>query len=113
MTVCDQATLQSSDTLIAMALDEDLGRRGDLTSLATVPAEAVADVNIVAREDGALSGVVLVERVYTALLERQGADASDVQVNVHVSDGQRIEVGTVVATVSGSIQILLSLTQCH
>ena len=108
MTTCDQATLKSADMLIGMALEEDLGSQGDLTSQATVPAEARANVNIVARDEGVLSGVVLVERVYAALAERHREDPSGVQVEVRVRDGQRMTPQTVVATVSGSVRTLLT-----
>ena len=105
---CDQETTQSADAIIAMALEEDLRDRGDLTSLATVPEDATASVNIVAREAGFLSGVVLVERVYAALAARSDSTASPVTVDIHVADGSQIEPQTMVATVSGSVRDLLT-----
>lgn len=103
---CDVETLRSADAIIGMALDEDLQDIGDLTSLATVPEDADASVNIVAREDGVLSGIVLVKRVYSALQQRMGGN--EISTEVHVEDGTSIEPGTVVATVSGNVRDLLT-----
>jgi nicotinate-nucleotide pyrophosphorylase (carboxylating) len=105
---CSPETLASADTIIALALDEDLQQRGDLTSLATVPASKTASVNIVVREAGFLSGVVLIARVYSALCDRDDAAAGAVTVETKMADGTEVSAGDVVATVSGPIRLLLT-----
>ncbi len=106
--VCDSRTLQSADTLIEMALAEDLMDQGDLTSQATVPADRQAEVNVVARESGRLSGAVLIERVYDALCRREEVAKNTVSVAIHAVDGSQLKPGTLVATVAGPIQLLLT-----
>lgn len=105
---CSSDTLTTADALIDLGLAEDLQQLGDLTSQATVPADRDASVDVVARESGRLSGVVLMERVYAALCRREGRDEGVVRVAVHVEDGSLLEPGTVVATVTGPIQLLLT-----
>ncbi|MEZ6063138.1 MAG: carboxylating nicotinate-nucleotide diphosphorylase [Planctomycetaceae bacterium] len=104
----DDAALQSGRTLILLALDEDLRDLGDLTSLATVPAEHRASVNVVAREDGVLSGGVLIAGVYEALCERLEVPTDSVSVQIHLPDGAPLQPGAHVATVSGPTQLLLT-----
>jgi nicotinate-nucleotide pyrophosphorylase (carboxylating) len=102
------AALAAADKLIQLALAEDLEDRGDLTSQATVPPKSTAEVNLVARENGVLSGSVLIERVYAALCAVQQHSADSVHVTMCVQDGERVEPGTVVATVVGPVSLLLT-----
>ena len=102
------AALTTADKLIQLALAEDLEDRGDLTSQATVPPHATAAVNLVARENGILSGSVLIERVYAALCVMQQVAAETVQVTTRVCDGGTVVPGTIVATVSGPVSLLLT-----
>ena len=105
---------ETADQLIQMALQEDLDAAGDLTSQATVPPGAVAAVNVVARESGYLAGGVLIERVYAALQSwpAVGSNAPQpdrqVKVDVLMADGQPLNPGDVIATVSGPVQSLLT-----
>ncbi|HIE99444.1 MAG: carboxylating nicotinate-nucleotide diphosphorylase [Fuerstiella sp.] len=102
------AALSTADQLIQLALAEDLDDRGDLTSQATVPPHATAAVNLVARENGVLSGGVVIERVYAALCAMQQVSADTVQVTSCVRDGGKVEPGTIVATVTGPVSLLLT-----
>ena len=45
------------ETSVRAALDEDLGRAGDITSLATIPADRQAKAVIAARKSGVISGM--------------------------------------------------------
>ena len=107
VTISRQA-LQSADVIIGLALDEDLHDVGDLTSQATVPIDAVAEVNIVAREAGVLSGGVLIAPVYDALCDRNNVAGDRVSVDVHINDGSPLQPGDHVATVFGPVQLLLT-----
>ena len=89
------------DDVVRGALREDLGRAGDLTTDAIVPADATGEARIVARERGVISGIVAVERTFAILDPR-------VAVRVSVGDGGRVEPGTVVATITGPLRAILT-----
>ncbi|MDP2148827.1 MAG: carboxylating nicotinate-nucleotide diphosphorylase [Parvibaculum sp.] len=70
------------EPLVRMALCEDLGRAGDITSDSTVPDTARACVVIAAREDGRIAGMDIAEAAFRMVdgnlkitrLIREGAD---------------------------------------
>lgn len=70
------------EPLVRMALAEDLGRAGDITSDSTVPETARATVVIAAREDGRIAGMDIAEAAFRMVdqnlkitrLIREGAD---------------------------------------
>jgi len=99
--------IESATMLITLALDEDLQETGDLTSQATISESAMATVEVVAREVGVLSGSVLIAPVYQALAERMPSQAL-CNVQLLLEDGSPLKPGSVIATVSGPVQVLLS-----
>lgn len=70
------------DGIIALALEEDLGA-GDVTSIATIPADLHATATIVAKAPGVVAGLPVVEAVFAHL------DPS-VTVTLLAADGDRI-----------------------
>lgn len=92
---------EEAKQLIKLALAEDLGDCGDLTSLSMIPDDSKAAVNIVARKPGYVAGVAVAEIVF------QIYDKT-VQFETKIPDGGELKPGDVVATVSGSTQSLLS-----
>ncbi len=86
--------------LIEAALREDLGRTGDLTSNAVIPAEATATARIIARDPGRIAGLEVAGWVFTAL------DAS-VEVAFEASDGDDVGPGAVLGGVGGSARSIL------
>ena len=80
--------------LVTRALEEDLGGRGDVTSLATIPADKNANFVIKSRANGVLAG-------------QQPADACfdqvdrDIAVTWRKRDGDILETGDLVAIVDG------------
>jgi len=108
----DPTDIESADAIIAMALEEDLRDRGDLTSQATIPSSQRAEVRIVAREAGILSGVVLVDRVYRALVARDahngGSTTEPVSTNFLLADGDELLPGNHIASIAGPVRVLLS-----
>ena len=56
--------------LVEAALTEDLGRRGDVTSQATIPADMQAQLQIKARHAGGICGMDLA-RLSFALIDEQ------------------------------------------
>lgn len=89
------------DRLIQLALDEDLGAAGDVTSLALVPAEALGTGELVAKEQMIVAGLDAFARVF------HHVDA-DVQVEFLRKDGEEIKPKVVAAKVSGRLRSLLA-----
>ena len=86
--------------LIELALAEDTGS-GDITTLATVPASRRATGRFLVKQPGVISGLAVVSAVYARVDPR-------VVVEPLVADGTAVEPGTIIATVSGPAQALLS-----
>lgn len=86
---------------VEQALAEDLGTRGDLTTDATVPADARAVATFGARRAGVISGLDVAEAAFHALDET-------VIFEPLVRDGDRIAAGAVAARVSGPARVLLT-----
>lgn len=94
-------------TLVARALDEDLGGDPgrDVTTLATIPPEQRRSGAIVARAAGVLAGVPVVELTLTAVRDR--FDGDPVVVDVERPDGSRVARGDVVARLDGPTRTIL------
>lgn len=93
--------LDSASHLIKLALEEDLGVAGDLTSKATLPNDVRLRGRIVAKSDGVIAGLPLVAMVF------QQVDAS-VSVQLFVEDGAHVSRGSLVAEVEGKGQSVLT-----
>jgi len=88
--------------LVDRCLTEDLGERGDVTSIATIPAESRGTADVVLRADGVLAGVPVACAVLSAL-------DVDAEIDVRATDGQRVGGGDVVLTVTGRVRQLLTV----
>ena len=86
---------------VEQTLAEDLGRRGDITSQAIIPADKTATLHIVARENGIIAGVDLA-RVAFAMTN------DDIEFIAKVKDGDAIAPNQILATVSGNARALLT-----
>jgi nicotinate-nucleotide pyrophosphorylase (carboxylating) len=93
--------LQASETLINLALHEDLAQRGDVTSRATISPETRICGRITAKAEGIIAGLPLVEAVY------QHIDPT-VSVQLYIHDGDRVLPGTLICEVTGSGQSVLT-----
>lgn len=96
------------DTLVAHVtarggewLSEDLGHECDWTSLATVPADAEARLDVVARRDGVIAGLP------AAAIVARIADPR-LTLAATVVDGSPVGAGTVVATLAGPTRSVLT-----
>ncbi|WP_224360702.1 carboxylating nicotinate-nucleotide diphosphorylase [Hyalangium versicolor] len=89
------------DRLIELALDEDLGAAGDVTSNALVPPDAMGAGELVAKEQLVLAGVEAFARVFHFV-------DPEVQVEFLQRDGQELKTKTVVAKVAGRLRSLLA-----
>ncbi len=87
--------------LVEAALKEDLGRRGDVTSQATIPADMRAQLQIKARQAGVICGMDLA-RLSFALIDEQ------IEFIAKVNDCATVEAGTILATVRGNARNLLT-----
>jgi len=101
--VCPDAFLSqlAIDDAVTRALDEDLGRAGDITSIATVPETARATAIVVAREDGTIAGLPLVEATFRKL-------DPHVEIIAHARDGAAITAKTKLMTVTGNARAVLA-----
>ncbi len=89
------------EPLVRAALLEDLGRAGDLTTLATVPAGHTGEVAVVARQPGVVAGTAPAALAWTLL------DPA-VRVDITAPDGSPVEPGSVIATLNGPTRALLT-----
>ena len=88
---------------VVSALEEDLpGGAEDITSAATIPADARGVADFAAREAGVVAGLGVAALVFAHVL---GDDAS---VTDRLPDGSRVEAGDVVMRVSGPTRGLLT-----
>ncbi|WP_369608151.1 carboxylating nicotinate-nucleotide diphosphorylase [Snodgrassella alvi] len=87
--------------LVQAALVEDLGRRGDITSQAVVPAESLAQFSIVARAEGVVCGLELARQSF-ALID------SNLKFKIYQNDGDIIPANTVLAQVTGNARAILA-----
>jgi len=89
------------EPIVQAALVEDLGRRGDVTSQATIPAERQAKLQIRARQAGVICGMDVARLSFAAVDEQ-------IEFVAQVHDGERVAAGTVLAIVSGNARHLLT-----
>ncbi|MBA3744000.1 L-aspartate oxidase [Sporichthya sp.] len=88
--------------LVARALAEDLAPgRADVTSTATVPAEQRSVADVVARADGVVAGLAVARAVFETVT--RGAAI----VDLLAKDGERVQRGDVLMSVSGRTRDLL------
>ncbi|WP_460354167.1 carboxylating nicotinate-nucleotide diphosphorylase [Mycobacterium sp. ZZG] len=102
MTLTD-TELTEARAVIVRALDEDLRYGPDVTTLATVPAEARTTASMVPREPGVVAGLDLALLVLDEVL-----GAGEYQVKHRVADGTRLDSGEVALAVEGPTQGLLT-----
>ena len=89
------------EPLVRMALLEDLGRAGDLTTDTIVPADATDELRLVARQEGVLAGLDLARLAFT-LMDGQ------MQFEVSCSDGTLLQPGTEIARIRGKSRAMLT-----
>lgn len=90
-------------TLIRTALDEDLRYGPDITSAATVPAEATVKAAMVSRQPGTVAGIDVGLLVLDEVI-----GAGNYEVTDRVADGTRVGPGDAVLTVVAPTRQLLT-----
>jgi len=88
------------EAAVTRALEEDLGRAGDITSTATVPEDAPGRAMLNARQAGVIAGLPLVAAAFRKL-------SSDIEIDAHARDGAAIEAGTRLMTIAGNARAIL------
>lgn len=86
---------------VRAALAEDLGRAGDITSAAVIPADATATAVIASRAAGVIAGLPLAAAAFAAI------DPA-VSFRPKLGDGYRVTPGALVAEVSGNARAILT-----
>ena len=89
------------EPVVRAALAEDLGRAGDVTAMACIPAAAKMSATFGARQSGVISGLCSARLAITAL-------DPDARFETNVADGAHVDAGTLLARVSGNARAILS-----
>lgn len=85
--------------IIDEALIEDI-QEGDHTTLATIDHEAAGTAKLLVKEPGIIAGVELAEQILKHV-------NPELEVDIFIPDGARVEPGDIVLTASGRVQALL------
>jgi len=86
---------------VTRALAEDLGRAGDITSIATIPAGTPSRTVLVARQPGTISGLPLVAACFRKL-------AANIEIRPQARDGDSVAAKTVLMQINGDARAVLS-----
>jgi nicotinate-nucleotide pyrophosphorylase (carboxylating) len=89
------------DDAVTRALAEDLGRAGDVTSIATIPEITPARAVVVARKSGTIAGMPLLAACFTRL-------APDISITAKARDGDSVAARTSLMTIAGPARAVLS-----
>jgi nicotinate-nucleotide pyrophosphorylase (carboxylating) len=89
------------DEAVHRALDEDLGRAGDITSMATIPETTAAHAIMVARQAGRIAGLPLAVATFQKL-------SPEIKITAHVRDGASVAKGAHVLTIDGAARAVLT-----
>ncbi len=87
------------DRVIFLSLEEDMPF-GDITSENTIPENRWSRARLIAKEDGVLAGMPVMERTF-ALLDPA------IQVTVQTQDGSAVSQGTIIAELEGPTVAIL------
>jgi nicotinate-nucleotide pyrophosphorylase (carboxylating) len=101
--ICPDAFLSplEIEAAVMRALAEDLGRAGDVTSIATIPEGTQARAVVVARAAGVIAGLPLAAATFAKL-------APEVEISASVRDGANVAPKTTLMRVAGPARALLA-----
>ena len=89
------------ETQVRAALEEDLGRAGDITSQATIGPDMIASCVANVREEGVISGIELARTAFRLI-------DPDTAFEALAADGDRVVPGAAIARISGRARSVLS-----
>lgn len=87
--------------IVEIALKEDLGYAGDITSRACVPPFHRSKAKVISREDGVIAGIEPFTEVFQAV-------DSYTEIIIHRGDGDKVAENDIIAGVEGYTRSLLS-----
>lgn len=87
--------------LVDIALKEDLGERGDVTSNAIFTDNDMADAVIKSKGSGVCSGIYLLKPLFEKINPA-------CKIECKVSDGDRLQPGTILCTIHGPVKTILA-----
>jgi nicotinate-nucleotide pyrophosphorylase (carboxylating) len=93
--------LVAANQLIALALAEDLGQYGDITSRATVDPEQPGTAEVTIRAPGVIAGQIIAQRVALAVDPK-------LSYEILVADGTTSDAGIKIACITGPMVSILS-----
>jgi nicotinate-nucleotide pyrophosphorylase (carboxylating) len=88
------------EAAVTRGLAEDLGRAGDITSIATVPEDTPGRAMVVARQAGVVSGLPLVEAAFRRL-------SPHIKIEASARDGEPIAAGAKLMLIEGNARAIL------
>jgi len=86
--------------VIRTALAEDLADGPDVTTTATIPPEAVATAEVVARRPGVAAGLFVADAAFELV--------GDITSQHHITDGEQVRAGDVLMTLRGPLRAILT-----
>ena len=86
---------------VRRVLAEDMGSGGDITSAATIAAEARFTAEMNCRQPIVIAGLAIAEAFFRAL-------DGDVRIETRVSDGDHVEAGTILMRLEGNARAMLT-----
>lgn len=86
---------------VRAALNEDLGRAGDITSAATIPENREATAKLVARKPGVIAGLACAAEAFRQL-------DPDISFQARTRDGERAAARQPLAEIAGNARAILS-----
>ena len=89
------------DNFLLSVLNEDIGT-GDVTTLSCVPKDAVSTGRFIAKEPGIICGLTIIERLFYLF-------DTTVKLSPKVTDGDFVNIGGIIADISGSSRSLLTV----
>jgi nicotinate-nucleotide pyrophosphorylase (carboxylating) len=89
------------EPVVRHALEEDLGRAGDITSELTIEAGARAKAKLAARKAGTIAGLITAETAFRLV-------DPTLQFTYEISDGATVAAGTTLAVIEGPARAVLS-----
>lgn len=89
------------EPIVRAALAEDLGRAGDITAAACIPADARMTADMVARREGRLAGLDCM-RIAVLMMDPEAL------IDIRCRDGQDVAAGEVLARIEANARALLA-----
>jgi nicotinate-nucleotide pyrophosphorylase (carboxylating) len=90
-----------TEPIVRRALEEDLGRTGDITSELTVPEDSIAKARLGTRKTGVVAGLIAAECAFRLL-------DSSIEFHCELPDGSAAAGGAVLATIEGPARAILT-----